>query len=117
MFTSPSRGRFAGTNRKTAFSVITAVVSPAIPPMKASNSDSVSICRIILPPLAPIAARTAISCCRPEARARSRLPMFRDTTKTIKITAAINTTSIGRTLPTNDCCNGTISTVHLACGG
>src|SRR5580658_3177890 len=54
----------------------------------------------------PSANRTAISCCRAEARAKRRLAMFNDTMKTIRITAPNNTNSMGRTLPTKVSCNG-----------
>ena len=52
------------------------------------------------------ASRTAISCCRPEARANRRLAIFNDTMKMIRITAPSNTNSMGRTLPTNVSCSG-----------
>src|SRR5262249_18635156 len=71
-----------------------------------SRGDSVSICHTMRPRLAPSDSRTAISCCRAEARAKRRLAMFSDTMNTIRIAAPSNTSSMGRTLPTNVSCNG-----------
>ncbi len=105
MLTSPSRGMFEGTKRRMKPKVPTAVTTPAKPPIKDSSMDSVSIWRTMRPRLAPSAKRTAISCCRPEARANSRLAMFNDTMKTIRMTAPSKTSSMGRTLPTKDSCN------------
>ena len=104
--TSLSRGTFDGTKRRMKPKVPTAVAIPAAPPMSDSSMDSVSIWRTMRPRLAPSANRTAISCCRPEARAKRRLAMFNDTMKTIRMTAPSNTSSMGRTLPTKVSCNG-----------
>src|SRR5215475_8439612 len=71
--TSLSRGTFDGTKRRMKPNVPTAVTIPATPPTSDSSIDSVSIWRTMRPRLAPSAERTAISCCRPEARAKRRL--------------------------------------------
>ena len=100
------RGMLAGRKRAIIPRVLTAVTTPTTAPMTDKSIDSVIIWRIMRPRPAPKASRTATSCCRPEARANSRLAMFNDTIRTMRITAPITTSSMGRTLPTRASCSG-----------
>ena len=73
---------------------------PARRPAPASSRLSVSICRDSRHRLAPMAARTASSRCRPMARASSRFATFTQATSNTMPTAATRTTSACRTSPT-----------------
>ena len=106
--TSASRGIRAGRNCTKCKAAI-AVRTPTMPDTRDSIIDSVSNCRIIRARLAPMASRTAISRCLPEARARSRFATLTEASRMISTTAPVSTNNMGRTLPTNDSCNGSPS--------
>ncbi len=75
--------------------------SPAIPPIAESSTLSVSICRMMRPRLAPIAARIAISFCLAALRARSRLATFAQAISSTNPTAPSSARSDGFTSRTS----------------
>ena len=72
---------------------------PSAPPISASNTLSVIICRTMRNRPAPKAVRSAISFCRPAARTNSRLATFAQAISNTNPTAPKRMKSVGRVFP------------------
>ena len=79
-----------GRNPISAPSMSTARTTPSAPPAADKTRLSTSNCRISRARLAPSASRTAISFCRADARAISRLARLEQAISKTRATIAIN---------------------------
>ena len=96
----------AGAKAIKAGTPQTASKTPDAPPARATSALSVSNCRISRQRPAPRAARTAISSCLPDARARSRLATFAHAISSTNPTAPAKITSDARMLATKSSFRG-----------
>ena len=97
------RGRFAGAMTSNSWIPNQASARPAVAPMAASRNASASICRARCHQVAPIAARTASSRSRREARTSRRLATLAQAISRRKITAPMSARMAGRTSETRCC--------------
>ena len=104
--TAVARGSAAGASWINASMPDCAIHRPTAPPSAASTRLSATSCRTRRHRLPPIAARTASSRSRAEARTSSRLATLAHAIRRTNPTAPINAASWGRTSATRSSCIG-----------
>ena len=106
--TAVARGRPSGDSWISASMPNCASSSPKPPPIAASTRLSATSWRTMRQRLPPMAARTASSRSRAEARTSSRLATFAHAISSTNTTAPISATSCGRTSATRSSCIGSM---------
>ena len=115
--TSATRGMLAGFHQPTNLTPAKASARPTAVAMPVRTRLSVSSCRITRNPLAPSAARTAISRWRPSARARRRFATFAQAMSRRNATAPKSSQMARRTEPTTSSVSDNTTVSNCICFG